>query len=35
MDLDLLGKTYDFYQDKVIETSALHHMGGMQNALDY
>jgi NitT/TauT family transport system substrate-binding protein len=30
----LLGKTYDFYLDKVIERAPYINMGGMQNALD-
>jgi ABC-type nitrate/sulfonate/bicarbonate transport system substrate-binding protein len=30
----LLGKTYDFYLDKVVERAPYINMGGMQNALD-
>ena len=33
-DPDLLGKTYDFYLDKVVERAPYINMDGMQNALD-
>ncbi len=33
-DPDLLGKTYDFYLDKVVERAPYINMGGMQNAID-